>query len=363
MHDSMHDAGNRTAAQPEPRAPRDLAWILLGPHGIRAGWSIFLFAAAYYFLQIVLGGAFFSAGILDETSGNTPTSLLAAELTALFALSGATALMALIEHRRFLSYNLTGPRRPAHFFAGVAAGFLTLSLLVGTLHWGGWLRMAAAPLSGPQALGFAAEWAGAFLVVGLFEEGFFRGFPLVTLTRGINFWWALAVEIAICAYLAFAPGEGAGGVYAAAALGFVPCLLLHRRSAPSHGGFWQAAWVTSTFFGFYHTANHGESAIGIFAAALIGFVFCVSIRLTGSAWWAIGCHAAWDWGETFFYGTADSGLTPHGCYLVSTPSGNPLWSGGAVGPEGSVLVLGVILLLLIVVLLYGRFTSPARTPA
>ena len=112
-----------------------------------------------------------------------------------------------------------------------------------------------------------------------------------------------------------------------------------------------------------HVSNPGETWIGIFAAAFIGFVFCVSVRLTGSAWWAIGCHAGWDWAETYFYGTADSGLTPHGSYLTSTPAGNPLWSGGAVGPEGSLLVLGAILFLLALVLVYGRWSARAAPAA
>jgi hypothetical protein len=39
-------------------------------------------------------------------------------------------------------------------------------------------------------------------------------------------------------------------------------------------------------------------------------------------------------------------------------TGNALWSGGADGPEGSVLVLGVVLLLLAMLLLiYGRVKS------
>jgi hypothetical protein len=84
-----------------------------------------------------------------------------------------------------------------------------------------------------------------------------------------------------------------------------------------------------------HVANPNEAWIGVFAAAFIGFVFCVSVRVTGSAWWAIGCHAAWDWGETFFYGTADSGLPAQGHYLTSMPAGNPLWSGGAFTAAGS----------------------------
>ena len=137
-------------------------------------------------------------------------------------------------------------------------------------------------------------------------------------------------------------------------LGLVPCLLLHLKRVEG-SGFWQAAWVTSTVFGFIHTGNNGENWIGIFAAAAIGFVFCVSIWVTGSAWWAIGCHAAWDWAETYFYGTADSGLPAQGHYLTTSPAGNVFWSGGADGPEGSVLVLGIILLLLVALLvIYGR---------
>jgi hypothetical protein len=152
----------------------------------------------------------------------------------------------------------------------------------------------------------------------------------------------------------FIHGNGVWGVYAIALLGLFPCLMLHIRKTPQCG-FWQAAWVTSTLFGFIHVNNNGENWIGIFAAALIGFVFCVSVWVTGSAWWAIGCHAAWDWAETYFYGTADSGMVAKGHYLTTSPAGNALWSGGADGPEGSLLVLGVILLLLVALLLiYGR---------
>jgi hypothetical protein len=140
-------------------------------------------------------------------------------------------------------------------------------------------------------------------------------------------------------------------------------LILQLWKSP-RSAFWQAAWVTSTLFGFIHTGNNGENWIGIFAAALIGFVFCVSIRVTGSAWWAIGCHAAWDWAETFFYGTADSGMQPKGHYLTTSPAGNPLWSGGADGPEGSLLVIGVVLLLLVALLaIYGRRRPTALAAA
>ncbi len=343
----------------EPELPeyRGFDWALIGPRGLRAGWSLLLFAAAYYLLRLIVGTVFFTLRLVSETSDFSAVSVLFGEMVSFLALLGAAAVMGLIERRRILDYNLTGPCRARHFFSGVAAGFAALSLLAGTLAWGGWLRFGPAA-SGAAILRSAALWGCAFLVVAAVEEGVFRCYALFTLNRGISFWWALAAQVAICLYLSLSgSGHEAWGVYAAAALGFFPCLVLHfhRKAAPHNGAFWQAAWVTSTVFGFYHTSNNGENWIGIFAASLIGFVFCVSVRVTGSVWWAIGCHAAWDWAETFFYGTADSGLQGQGHFLSASPAGNPLWSGGADGPEGSLLVLGVILLLLVLLLvLHGR---------
>jgi hypothetical protein len=148
--------------------------------------------------------------------------------------------------------------------------------------------------------------------------------------------------------------NGVWGAYAIALLGLVPCGLLHVLKAPS-AGFWNAAWVTSVMFGGGHTSNGGENWVGIFAAAGIGLVFCASVRLTGSAWWAIGCHASWDWGESYFYGTQDSGMIARGHLLTTTQAGNALWNGGADGPEGSLLIIPLMLLLLLVLLVqYGR---------
>jgi hypothetical protein len=349
---------------PQRPGRRGFDWVLIGPDGLRAGWSILLFAALYYLFRTILGTVFYTTGLIGDTSdASSAPFVLVAELVPLFALLGAALVMAFVEGRRLSNYNLAGPHGVRNFFSGTVTGFAALSLLVMTLAWCGWLSLGPAPLSGVQALRFGALWGATFLVVGALEEGQFRCYLLFTLTRGISFWWALAAEIAICLYLfARGGGHGAWGVYAVAALGLVPCLVLHQKAGP-RSGFWQAAWVTSTFFGFYHTNNNGENWIGVFAAGAIGFVFCVSVRLTGSAWWAIGCHAAWDWAETFFYGTADSGMEGTGHYLTASPAGNPLWSGGADGPEGSLVVLGVILILLLALLaIYGRGKLRAPDP-
>jgi hypothetical protein len=347
-----------TGPGPEERPYRGLRWIFWGPQGLRAGWSVAIFLFLTLLIMVALGTAttWFVKQVLHAKTGIfTAATMIISEVISVLAILGAGWIVAMIERRRILDYNLTGPRRIPHFFSGLAAGFLALSALVGALAWGGWLHFGPAALTGAEIFRFGALWGIAFLLVGLFEEGSFRCYLLFTLTRGINFWWALGMVAAMCVSLAAtAKGNGAWGVYAIALLGLFPCLILHRRAARS-SAFWQAAWATSTLFGFLHTSNNGENWIGIFQAAAIGFVFCVSVRVTGSAWWAIGCHAAWDWGETYFYGTADSGFVAQGHYLTTTPAGNVFWSGGAAGPEGSPLGIAVILLLLVALLvLYGR---------
>jgi membrane protease YdiL (CAAX protease family) len=335
-----------------------LTWAFMGSQGLRAGWSALMFVILTLILMVSVGSV---ASAISrhiphtKTSAYTPTVALIGEVILFLALLGAVAIMALIERRRILDYNLTGPRRASHFFSGLAAGFLALSALVGALNWGGWLHFGPVALSGAQIFSYAALWGVVFLFTGFFEEGAFRGYLQFTLTRGINFWWAAGTIGVVCLLLALlVKGDGVWGIYAVALLGLFPCLILHIRKKP-RSGFWQAAWVTSTFFGLIHITNNGENWIGIFAAALIGFVFCVSVRVTGTAWWAIGCHASWDWAESYFYGTANSGMVATGHYLTTNPLGNPLWSGGTDGPEGSVLVLGVILLLLTALLvIYGR---------
>jgi membrane protease YdiL (CAAX protease family) len=341
-------------------ATKDIRWVFMGPHGFRAGWSVLVFIL----LLVVFVGAFvyldtllFGRLIHLRTSASTidPIASTLEKLAEVLGLLSAAVVMARIERRRLTDYYLRGPHPFANFLGGLCAGFAALSVLVGALTLGGWMHFGPVALSGSRILLYAAVWGVGFLLVACSEEGMFRCYLQYTLTRGINFWWALGVIALLCVDLLLrAKGNGAWGVYLIAGLGLPPCLWLSLSKTP-RCGFWQAAWLTSTLFGFVHTGNNGENWIGIFAAGGIGFVFCVSVYVTGSAWWAIGCHASWDWAETYFYGTADSGLVARGHLLTAIPNGNPLWSGGTDGPEGSVLVLGVILLLLVAVLaLYGR---------
>ena len=337
--------------------PGALVRVFIGPNGLRSGWSIALFVLLTLLLGTVLSMAARAMvhprphGAHDPAS---PYSALIGETVSVIALLISGWIVARIERRSILDYNLRGPKKLVHFFGGAVVGFAGLTALVSALWAGGWLRFGQVALSGTSVVKYAVVWGAAFVLTGLFEEGFFRCYLQSAFTRGLNFWSALAVVAICCGSVAtLETGEARWGVCAMGLLGVAPCLLLHLRGAKS-SGFWQAAWVSSLFFGAVHTGNAGENWVGIFAAAFIGLVFCVSVWLTGSAWWAIGCHAAWDWAETFFYGTADSGMLPQGHLLTTSPHGAALWSGGTDGPEGSLLVLPAALLILAVLVVFYR---------
>ena len=348
----------------ETEAPyRGLKWMFIGPEGLRAGWSVVMFFALLIGFMAALGFLFASLHLISK-GAFTPRTAIFSELFQLLALVAAAGIVALVERRSILDYNLRGSRRAIHFFSGFIIGFLALSALVGGLAAGHWLSFGPATLAGSAIVKYALVWGAVFLMVGFFEEGTMRCYLQYTFSRGLNFWWAVGLIASLCALLLWrTKGEAAWGVYIIALLGLLPCLWIHLQRAPS-SGFWQAAWLTSTLFGAAHTGNNGENWIGIFAAALIGFVFCVSIWVTGSAWWAIGCHAAWDWAETYFYGTADSGFVAPGHLFSTRPAGNPLWSGGSDGPEGSLLVVPVVLLILLwLVIMYRRQPRSIELPA
>lgn len=284
--------------------------IFLGPHGIRAGWRAGAFLLLFLIFSMVF--AIPIVAIFGEFNAKnfTPMAGIADKLLQLLPMLAAWAVMALIEQRKPGMYFLADRRPISHSATGAVCGFAMLSLLVGGLFAGHWATLGPPEMAGRSVAVTAATWAIVFLMTALFEEGAFRCYLLFTLTQGFG-----------------------GG----------------KR------GFWTAAALLSVIFGGIHLFNSDESAVGILCAMLMGFVFCVSVRLTGSAWWAIGFHAAWDWAETFFYGTADSGIVSRGHWLTTIPMGNRLWSGGSTGPEGSLLFLPTVMLILaLLFLLYRR---------
>ena len=309
------DAQRNSAAEPLPPSPgpdfsaasqESYAHALfLGPDGLRPGWGLAFYIVAFLLLQqlaVALAWAHdFGAGGLWSTLLEEFGNMIAAVTPAL--------VLGRIEHRKWGVYGLPGEHVLGRlFWSGVIWGFGAISLLIFALYALHSFALGHVVLHGARLVRFTAFWAVMFLLVALFEDFLLRGYSQFTLARGI--------------------------------------------------GFWPAAIVLSGTFGLIHLRNGGEHWPGLLAAAAIGFFFCLTLRRTGNLWFAVGFHAAWDWGETFFYSVPDSGTVSPG-HLLSSSLNGPQWlSGGSVGPEGSVFCFVVIGLVWII--FERKYKGPAR---
>jgi CAAX protease family protein len=299
--------GSQQATSPAA-TPRFPEFAFIGPHGLRAGWRVLLYLAAYYVFRSAF--LFLSEQLISPDSHQL-RFFLVSEFVQFLAAAIPAVILARIEGIPFGRYGL--PQTGAFgklFWAGMLWGVVAITLLLTVMRGLGVFYFGGAALHGSRVLKYAAFWGLAFLLVGFFEEFLFRGYNQLTLTQGI--------------------------------------------------GFWPAAILLSTVFGGSHLENPGEAWIGALGAAFIGLFWCLTLRRTGSLWFAVGMHASWDWGETFLYSVPNSGLTVPGHLLKSSFHGSRWLTGGSVGPEGSVLVFVLIALMWLVFdRMYPAQSSPA----
>lgn len=110
-----------------------------------------------------------------------------------------------------------------------------------------------------------------------------------------------------------------------------------------------AVVIVSCVFGLVHLAN-GISSGDISLAGAFGIIICAGIflsaayYLTRRLWFVIGLHIAWNFVLGGVFGQIVSGVNPHGGLLKGSVSGPAWFSGGAFGPEASVvtMVVGLI---------------------
>lgn len=292
---------------PPPRFDR-LKWIFRGPNGVRALWRLAIFVAIVFGLRFGLSRTLrllhLSKPHLDAAIDFSAKNVLLQDSLGFLCLLLATLTMCAFEKRSLADYGL--PRRGAfgiRFFEGLVWGFVAECATMFTLYFTGNVSFHGYDLTGSAAVRYAFLWGAAFIMVGFFEESLFRGYPQFTVSTGI--------------------------------------------------GFWPAAILLSGLFWWGHMGNPGETWVGGLSTALAALVFCISLRLTGNLWFAIGMHASWDWAETYFFGVADSGMPASGHLLNTTLTGNKWMTGGTVGPEGSVIELLVVSAL--IGLLFLRF--------
>jgi membrane protease YdiL (CAAX protease family) len=104
--------------------------------------------------------------------------------------------------------------------------------------------------------------------------------------------------------------------------------------------------ATSFLFGWAHSSNQNASTLGLLNTVGFGVVLGYAFIRSGDLWLAIGLHFGWNW-VLPFAGVRLSGFTMGVTGYAVRWNVPDLWSGGAYGPEASILTSGVILGLLV----------------
>lgn len=248
-------------------------------------------AALFVFLTLFLGG----------TVPENPSLALHAALYVFQTFGVGVALVivvTLIERRSFADIGLGLHASGLNLLVGASAGALLVSLVIGILMLGGFYYVegiVAKPGLWTQLLAMA----GIVFLISLFEEVMFRGLGLRILEEMLGSWGALL--------------------------------------------------LSATFFGLAHYFNPNGSISGAFGTFL-GGLFLGAIYVTfRNLWLAVGVHWGWNFAQGQIFGSPVSGNTsPH--LLQSNIQGPDLWTGGAFGPESS-LVSFIVLVITICALL------------
>jgi membrane protease YdiL (CAAX protease family) len=213
------------------------------------------------------------------------------------AISAALA-MATFESRKLSDLGLHWNAAAGHnLLAGIAAGVAGASLLIlppvaiGLAHF-------------ERAHDGSVTLPGALLIVALLfcgaagEEIAFRGFPLQVLMRGYGSWASIL---------------GMGAV-----------------------------------FGVMHRFNPGATTLSTVNTAGFGILFGVTLLRSHDLWLPLGIHFGWN-ATLPFLGVSLSGFTIRVTEYQLVWKAGDLWSGGAYGPEASLLASFVLLVLFVAV--------------
>lgn len=273
-----------------------LRFIFSNERGLRAGWRLLIFIAIFAAIQFAI---FVPLGLIRRQQAVPAAGVLRpgfqmlAEALSFAGLLLASWIMSRIERRPMGVYGLPLKDTPVLrlFVKGyVFWGFLALTVCLMALHLLAVYDFGPVVLHGADIVKWGGAWFVAFLLVGFMEEYLLRGYALYTLADGI--------------------------------------------------GFWPAAILLAVVFGLGHASNPGETRVGLVATVVFAMFASITLRYTGNLWLAVGAHAGWDWGQSFFYGVSDSGLKAQGHLLEPAIHEGPAWlTGGSVGPEGSIVTL------------------------
>ncbi|MDY6923511.1 MAG: type II CAAX endopeptidase family protein [Pseudomonadota bacterium] len=298
----------------------------------RRTWTI---AAIVLCIVFMLGGqlaAYYPAiaiGFITPGGGADGWPQLAYELAAAFGLGSVLLLLwARLFERRGPSALGLNAKGPVRFLRGYLLGLAFLLTVVGVIWAAGGYVVEGAGAFGSAAVGPALLPIGVlllgFIIQGSSEELLFRG-------------WLMQL-------------------------------------IASRHGLWIAVVANSALFALAHAGNiepSKELYVGLANIVLFGLFISLYAVREGSLWGVCGWHAAWNWLLGLGFGLEVSGMKIDTLPLITDLTAAPgsVWwlTGGAFGPEASLVTTAVLLTGAVVLALRGRTrdhgVEPAAVPA
>ena len=254
--------------------------VFFGPHGLRAGWRIALFALIAYAMVLALGSLALALGV---PSGGTAGFAL---LLAAVLLAGSVVIV-WVDGRPAgaLGFALE-PRAARDFLLGTGLGGVLLGAAVLLLAVASTARWVADEGTVPEYVAVLASTFAFFAVAAALEEALFRGYAFQALVQGI--------------------------------------------------GVWPAVLASSALFAVAHGNNPNVAPLGLANIFLAGVMLAVAYLRTRSLWFATGVHLGWNWTMATLLDFPVSGFVSDTPLYSAVAAGPALWTGGDFGPEAGI---------------------------
>ncbi|HEX8671966.1 MAG TPA: type II CAAX endopeptidase family protein [Longimicrobium sp.] len=248
-----------------------------GPHGVRTGWRVLLFAALLAVCTILFIGLIVTSGLLGDLTGGFVAMLLG-------GLLASAVMLRAVDRRPFGALGFALEPRAARDSAvgfgiggGLLAGAVVLLVVAGTARW-----VADDGSAAEYAVSLARALA-IFTVAAAAEEVMFRGYALQALVQGT--------------------------------------------------GVWPAILLTSAAFAAGHANNPNVTWLGLANIFLAGIMLAVAYLRTRSLWFATALHMGWNWVMSALLDFPVSGAQFDTPLYSAREMGADWWTGGPFGPE------------------------------
>lgn len=292
---------------------------------LRTGWRILIFMFIFWVFASLIFLIKPLLGDITKREFLQNYSLIIVSVLALGASIAVPLARKILDKRSFVSLGLKVNKKSfqdilfGFFLSGLmAAVFFTLMIVLGFVEFNGFNFNNSKAVTEPSfnfvqfmsviSIGSMLLLLLEHILVGYWEELVFRGYLLQNLSDGLGLITAIVIS----------------------------CII----------------------YGLIHATNPNASLLSSSIIVLFGFLRIFGYLATKMLWLSIGMHIGWNFFQGPIFGFAASGHKKATLINHTITSNQEYLTGGEFGPEGSLLIIPILILALFVMRWYGKVNYP-----